>query len=107
MWPRKDSSSGSRLHGPVACEAAVWRTGVPAIRPTFTTGTPAAQGEDVAAICRITFNFVADRVPAEKSSKDSAAVACLQEEGPALGHLAQGVGQVAGLACKDEGWQGA
>ena len=89
MWPRNDGISSSPIRS-VSAERGLanW----PAMRPTFTTGTPIEYVSTI-AIWRITRNF--SRMPsAEKSSKLSA-------QSPAWSRKAFPAATLARPACSD------
>ena len=97
MWPRKRR----QLH--VADPLGAGERGLancPAMRPTFTTGTPGRVGQHHRHL-QDDLELVPDGVGAELG-EGLGAVAGLEEEGLAVGHLGEVPGQLAGLAGEDQ-----
>jgi hypothetical protein len=78
MWPRNDGSSTAPM---VSVPAERGLANCPAMRPTFTTGTP-EEYISTTAICRMTLSL-SRMVSAEKESNDSAqSPACSRKASP-------------------------
>ena len=105
MWPRNDGSSTPSI---VSVSAERGLANWPAMRPTFTIGTPERVGEHDRHL-EDDLQPVADAVGGE-GVEGLGAVAGLEQEGPAVGDLAEGGGEVAGLAGEHQraaGWRAA